>query len=303
MKMMKKVLLVVLCLMFAAASFAQTSGPSNVAGYVKFTAPGTVVGTASATPFGLPFQFWDVDDGTGIPTYGVESFRPSDIIGDQATSGSPVGSDKILQQEGNQAFRNSSNGDAWEGNLETDSAGAGSMIPGEAYWFINKSGAPIDVVLAGEVNNAGNYQTVTILKPTSGTNRATPYSWRDSRLVPLDSLDLIAQGFTGGATPSASDRLVEQGGSGNIANYLIGTGWDNPAFPEVTPGAAYWIVHKHPSGVDWDYNYVGVPVLPLTADDNEGVVSSARSDIGTSIIPTFVPRLPSRLLPSARKMC
>jgi hypothetical protein len=269
--MMKKVLLVVLTLAIATSlSFAQTSGPSNVAGYVKITCGGTVPLQAYATPFGLPFKFWDVDAGTGVPQYGVESFRPSDIIGDQANPGGPVNADRIVQQSGTQAYRDANNGDQWTGTLEDNA----EMFPGWAYWFVNKTGTPRDLVLAGEVDNSGNYGTTTITAPTTATNYATPYSWCDSRNVPVENLGLIEQGFLGAPTAPPSDKVVQQGGTGYQLNYIDGVGWDH-GFDYIEPGLAYWIVNKH--SASWDYTYVGVPSLPSTGSSNEGAVTGAKT--------------------------
>ena len=274
--MMKKVLLVVLSLAIAASvSFAQTSGPSNVAGYVKITCGAAAVGSPYATPFGLPFKFWDVVG--GVPTYGVESTYPSDIVGDQAAPGGAVDSDKIVQQAGNQAWRDAGNGNQWTDLLEDN----GEMIPGEAYWYVNKTGAIRDLVLAGEVDNTGNYGTTTMTAPpAAGGNYATPYSWRDSRNAPLDSLGLTDQGFTGDPAAIPSDKVVQQGGSGLQANYI-----EDPSSPpdpadhwegflDLDPGLGYWIVNKH-EGNTWDYTYVGVPLLPMIANGNEGVITGA----------------------------
>jgi hypothetical protein len=200
MKMMKKVLLVVFCLMLVASvSVAQTSGPSNVAGYVKIVCGGDVYLTPYATPFGLPFKFWDVV--AGVPQYGIESTKPSDIVGDQAAPGSSSTADKILRQDtGEQAWRNSGSlpvPNVWTDLLETNS----NMLPGTALWYINKTGVPRNLVLAGEVDNAGNYGTFSINAPLPGSaTYATPYTWRDSRNVPVDSLGLLAAGFLGGTT-------------------------------------------------------------------------------------------------------
>ena len=269
--MMKKVLLVVLTLALATSlSFAQTSGPSNVAGYVKITCNATTYQQPYATPFGLAFKFWDVD--AGVPQYGVESFRPSDIVGDQANPGGPIDSDKIVKQGGGQAFRDNRGAEIiWTDVLEDNE----EMFPGDAYWYVNKTGVARDLVLAGEVDNAGSYGTKTITAPTSTSNFATPYSWRDSRNVPVDSLGLVEQGFTGDAIALNSDKVVQQGGSGLQLNYITGTGWDY-GFASLDPALAYWIVNKH-VGHTWDYTYVGVPVLPMTANDNEGNVTSAKA--------------------------
>jgi len=271
MKMMKKVLLVVLCLMLAASvSLAQTSGPSNVAGYVKINCLGYTAGAAASTAFGLPFKFWEV--AAGVPQYGVESTSPSDIVGNQSNPGSSTSADAIVRQGGDFAYRDNGTG-LWAGGLEDDAG----MIPFEAYWYANKSGAARTLVLAGEVDNAGNYGNKLISAPTtSGGAASVSYSFRDSRNVPVELLALVEAGFTGGTTAITSDALVEQGGY-QLA-YLVPPGeWDfggeGEPFHYITPGKAYWIVNKH-MGHPWNYNYVGLPSLPARMHNGEGVVTS-----------------------------
>ncbi|RQV96741.1 hypothetical protein EH220_05310 [bacterium] len=293
--MMKKVLLVVLTLALATSlSLAQTSGPSNTAGFTKTVCNGTTVGIQYATPFGLAFKFWDVDE-FGVPTYGSESTKPSDIVGDQTNPGDVISADQILKQaSGDYGYRTVA-GD-WLGDLEVNE----SMEPGRAYWYLNKSGAPRNLVLAGEVDNAGNYGGVFMDDPPAvpaNGQYATPYSWRDSRNVILDSLDLLNQGFTGGDVVT-SDKILEQG-TGLQANYLTATpGWDyggaGTPFMTITPSRAYWILNRH-VGNEWTYTYVGVPVLPMTANDNEGVVT------GTSKSPTSKSKASVRATTSVKK--
>lgn len=269
---MKKVLLVVLTLALAASlSFAQTSGPSNVAGYVKISLGSGTVSAQYATPFGLPFKFWDVD--AGVPSYGIESTDPSDIIGDQTNPGDGIGGDQVMKQSsGEYAYRTAT---AWEGDLETTHG----MVPGDAYWYLNRSGAARTLVLAGEVDNAGNYGGIFVDDPpASPPNQqfATAYGWRDSRNVPLNSLDLLNQGFTGGDAVS-SDKILDQN-NGQQANYLTATmdwdyGGEGQPFQTITPGHAYWIINRHPTQ-EWTYTYVGVPSLPSTANRHEGVITS-----------------------------
>src|SRR5512143_3711710 len=106
--MMKKVMFVVVLMLVASTCFAQLqSGPSNVVGYVKVvcSAANPPSLPSAATPFGLPFKFWDVPS-AGIPTYGVVSTNPSDIIGDQSRCGSIATADLIVRQDGgSQAYR------------------------------------------------------------------------------------------------------------------------------------------------------------------------------------------------------
>jgi len=43
-------------------------------------------------------------------------------------------------------------------------------------------------------------------------------------------------------------------------------------FHYIVPGRAYWMINKHVDH-DWNYTYVGVPVLPMRSNDYTGVVS------------------------------
>jgi hypothetical protein len=266
---MRKALLVVLCLLLATAVFAQMqSGPSNKVGYVKIVTTGTPGGTGY-TAFGLPFEYWEVVD--GIPQYGTTSNKPSDIVGGQATGGSPTDADKISQQgTGTFAVYTSTPPDFlppynWVGGLESGS----SMVPGRAYYFQNKSGSNMDLVLAGEVNNSGGYGVAVIPAPPVDGTAYYAYSWRDSRNVPREDLDLTNQGFQGGS-PTASDKLSEQG-TGAFAVYTSSPPDFLPPYNWVggltatTPGRAYYIQNKyHGAGDTWNYDYPGDGSAPAS---------------------------------------
>jgi len=209
---------------------------------VKIVATGVPGGTSS-TPFGLPFKFWDVPAG-GIPTYGVVSTFPNDICGDQPACGTPGGADQIVRQDNaNFAFRMSP-ACTWTGSLQT----AGGMVPGRAYWYANRTGVARNFVLAGEVDNAGNYATISITN-----NSYTAYSWRDSRSVNRDDLNLVMSGFLGGATPTLSDQVAAQTG-GAFFWRTSGGAWQG-SLVTVEPGAAYWIVNRNHANGTWNYNY------------------------------------------------
>lgn len=258
---MKKVMLVIVCLLFAATAFAQQSDPSNDVGYVKISNTG---GAPSA--FGLPFKFWNVV--SNVPQYGVESTQPSSIIGAQIATGG-AGSDNIVRQDGGQiGFRFAAGN--WGGSLQTTSA----MGPGHAYYYVNRTGLPRDIVLAGDVDNTQGYRTVNL-----AAVGPKAISWRDTRELEFDNdspsrpdigASLIADGFRGG-TASTSDLVTEQG-SGSQA-FLNGAGTlylGTLAF--VTPGRAYYLVNRtHVNGA-WNYNY---GVTGAAASMNDGVVMPA----------------------------
>jgi hypothetical protein len=239
--MMKKVMFVVVMLLVASTCFAQLqSPPSNVTGYVKITAVAN-----GFTPFGLPFKFWDVPAG-GIPSFGIVSTDPSDIVGDQTTCGAFSGvADLIWRQDnGDQAFRTCAN--VWQGALQTNSG----MVPGEAFWYRNRTASNRNLVLAGEVDNSGNYGLVTM-----NENGFTEYSWRDSRNVDRSQLNLLTSGFTGGAVSGASDQVWEQGGAGNIFwRRTTDNTWQG-LLVTVDPGRAYWVFNRNHANDSWSYNY------------------------------------------------
>lgn len=271
---MKKVMFVLVMLLIVSTCFALESGPSNKVGYVKVTAAGGA--TPAYTPFGLPFMFWDVPTGN-VPTYGVESRKPSDIVGIQANCGTGTTADRIVNQNtGFIAWRNSVASCNWTGNLETTGGNPGLMVPGHAYWYLNRSGAPRNLVLAGEADTTGaGIPGVVITAPVAAGQVATPYSWRDPREVARDRLNLLAQGFTGG-TGTSSDRISAQVG-GSAAYYLTGTSSWGGSLTAVVPGAAYWLINKH-VGNTWTYTYLatGVPITMPQGDPELQSISTPR---------------------------
>jgi len=221
---------------------------SNTVGYYHFQAIAGEPGIGAATPFGLPFIFWQHDE-RGVPIYDRESFQPSDIIREQATPGDGISGDRIIRQYGGISYRDIYRDNVWVGPLE-DSRG---MIPGQAYWYVNKSGHPLDIYLMGQIEDRGRYSVLDIqASPVEGGEYAEACSWRISHSVSVSELGFREQGFMGG-TFDTSDRIVSQSGDG-FAVYLTES---NSWFPEgyqVHPGKAYWIVNKH---VDhpWTYEY------------------------------------------------
>lgn len=253
---MKRVMFVVVSLLLVGTCFAQLqSGPSNTVGYVKIDIASGTQASPTYKEFGLPFQFWDVPT-NNVPTYGVESRKPSDIVGTQSNCGTLAAADRILRQDtGAPAYRLATSC-SWSGTLET---GAVNMDPGRAYWYINKSAVARTLVLAGQVNN-GNYGVVAIPAPAiNGQTQNTAYSWRDARDVPNNQLNLLANGFTGG-TISTSDRVQAQTGGAFFWFRTSDNTWQG-TLTVVSPGKSYWILNKH-AGHSWNYNYLanGTPI-------------------------------------------
>ncbi len=246
---MKKVMLVIVCLLFAANVFAQQSDPSNDVGYVKLSSTGSgTPGVQAVLAFGLPFKFWNVV--ANVPQYGTESTRPSSIIGAQINPGGFTTADRIVNQNTAQFAYRLAPANNYTGTLET----AATMTPGKAYYYQNKTGANRTLVLAGDVDNAGGYGTITITaSPTLPS--ATPISWRDSRNLAVATTvgpQLVADGFTGG-TFTTSDLIVHPSGS-NARVSAAGTVWAG-TLTTLVPGEAYTIQNRvHVNGA-WVYDY------------------------------------------------
>lgn len=228
----------------------QQTSLSNVVGYYHFIALGGTIAHQAVTPFGLPFLFWE-HDSSGVPRYGRVSCQPSDIVRSQAICGDGISADQIMEQYTGQLAYSECDGN-WMGELESEEF----MRPGQAYWYISKSGSPVDIYLMGEVDDRGRYGEIFINDPTPlppGCIFSTAYSWRISYPVSVQQLGLLEQGFTGG-TIEDSDRIVTQDGSGAFAVYLTETGQWYPDDFEVHPGIAYMIWNKH-AGHKWTYDY------------------------------------------------
>lgn len=268
---MKKVMFVVLSLLIATAAFALESGPSNTTGYTKTVAvggPGTV-----STPFGIAFQTWDVPTG-GVPSYGVNSSDPSDIVGDQTFCGTlALTADRILRQDNGQfAIRNSASACAWTQLLETNH----NMLPGRAYWYQNRTGANRDLIIAGEANITTTYGTVTITAPAvNGQTVSTPYSWRDPRSRDRADLQLLASGFTGG-TISTSDRVLAQVGGAFFYRRTSDNTWQGTQLT-VEPGFAYWIQRKWVGA--YNYTYDPTSNADLTMPGGGTKIATSKSDL------------------------
>ncbi|MBU0691421.1 hypothetical protein KKC97_03035 [bacterium] len=222
---------------------------SNTVGYYHFEAYGDEQGHEYATPFGLPFVFWR-HDSAGVPIYGRESNKPSDIIRNQANCGDVITADQILKQASGWLAYQDCNG-SWMGDLESSE----TMRPGDAYWYLNRSGSPDEIFLMGEADNWGRYGELFINDPSADVpgTFSTPYSWRISHPVSVHRLGLLEQGFTGG-TIEESDKIATQDGSGDFAVYLTESNRWYPEDFQVYPGQAYGIVNNH-AGHSWTYEY------------------------------------------------
>jgi hypothetical protein len=140
------------------------------------------------------------------------------------------------------------------------------MEPGKAYWYLNKHAATT-LVLAGEVDNSGNYDTLAVTAPTSAASPvSTPMSWRLSRIDSVNKLNLygtVPNAMFYGGSSLSSDRLMEPA-TGYFTFYkTTGTaplGWQMGLIsgtfylPTVTPGRMYYLINKHVAH-PWTYTY------------------------------------------------
>lgn len=260
---MKKVMFVVVSLLLVSYCFALESAPSNKVGYYKFQATAGAANQFSYTYFGLPFKFWDVPTGTNIPTYGVESRKPSDILGNQAFCGNATTADRVSKLAGNFGYRSSTSSCNWTNSLETLPA---DMEPGRAYYYRTFNQPTKDIVLAGEADTtAAGIPTVSIVAGTIAAPAYVGYSWRDPRDLARATVNLLAQGFACNASASSSDRVAGIGSGGffthNCTNF-VGT------LATLTAGKAYYIINKHGAAYNYTYLATGVPIIG--GGSNEG---------------------------------
>ncbi len=242
--MLKNVAFVLALTVLVSFALALESGPSNTVGFVKITCT-----QSYDNAFGLPFEFWDVVG--GVPSHGTPSGMPSDIVGPgQLTGGAHPGvADRLIEQGGVGAYAWKSLAGVWSGSLET----GGGMTAGKAFWARNMQLVDQDMVLAGEVDTS-TFGPIAIAALYDNA-----LSFRDARLVNRGNLNLIGSGFTGGAHPGVSDRMIEQGGVGAYCWLNLASVWQGSLI-DVVPGNAYWI--REMQGATWNYNYGPGSVAP-----------------------------------------
>ncbi|MCC6476841.1 hypothetical protein IT157_07260 [bacterium] len=222
---------------------------SNTAGYIEVEALGGV--GEVFTPFGVPFVTWDIL--TGAPQYGSASSRPSDVIREQSEFGLINTADRVINMTNfHTAWRNSSN--VWAGTLETTPG----MDRGKGFYYSNRVSRPTrSIIICGEVDHSGAGFSYSLLipDPTPGPYVVRPFSWPEARVLPVSQLELLTDGFLGGANASDSDLLVCMGpvDNGKFAWYDNVNGWTG-TLTHVTPGQVYYIVNQHP-GHSWNFTY------------------------------------------------
>ena len=211
---------------------------SNHVGYVRRLLTQGTQATPSFTALGLPFKFWEVS--WGVPQYGSETFHVSDMFGSQLNCASVAAADRIWRQDtGAQAFRTGADC-SWLGSLEI---GEGAL-PGNALWYVNKSGIERNLIIAGEVDTLGNYSS--ILLPA---NVFMPYSWRDCRPLSVFELNLQESGWGG----SIGDQIWQQNGG---IFWFDQFGWHGSLLT-IQPGKAFWI--RSDSTIVYTYHANGNP--------------------------------------------
>jgi len=259
--MLKKVAFVLALTVLVSFALALESGPSNTVGFNKVTFDGNTV-NGGYTPFGLAFTYWDVV--AGVPSYGVESEKPSDIVGSQTTAGPPFLATEIICKNTGESGYLSPGG--WTGPLEDNS----SMIEGYCFLAWVKNANSEDVVFAGEVDTS----TYAVGIPVPAGDSYTWVSFRDARQVNLANLNLVTSGFLGGVNPPTSDELLEKG-TGLAAWYHNTAGWQGTIVGnQVTPGLAY-MIHAIAGHGGYTYNYGpgAVAPPPERPDDNDGKIN------------------------------
>lgn len=231
-----------------ATDFAGTVTVSNVAGYTLYPCGGGAGGVY--TPFGIKFITWDIPL-TGIPTYGVVSNRPSDIVVDQANCGTIVTADRVVNQcTGTFAYRNSAAACTWTGTLETSNG----MFYECCYWYLNRTGVARDLVIFGEAD----ITTLAAAVPIPGLSYK-PYNWREPRIRPRNNLQLINDGFVGG-TVTTSDRVIEQCSGTFFWFRVVDNSWQG-ALTVIDPcQCCHWIQNRH--AATWTYSYDPTSNLP-----------------------------------------
>jgi len=277
--MMKKVLFVVVSLLLVSYCFALESAPSNKVGYVKISVAG---GAGFAyTRFGLPFVFWDVPS-LNVPTYGTESRKVSDVFGTQPLCGSTNGADKILRSDGKSGQRTGT-GCPWIGTLETD---ANSMAPGYSYQVRTYAQAAKVYILAGEAD------TTAIGIPARLVPAGTPavpgycqYSWREPRDVDVSKLNLMAQGFLGGANANQSDRVADPAGGYVWYRTTAPIGWTYSSMTTITPGKGYYILNRHSTAYNYTYNASAAPIIGPGSKDGDSNLQKVTAPSVTKTAP------------------
>ncbi len=224
------------------------SGPSNTVGYTQIDGIGGI--GSCYTYFGIPFTLWD----GGGRSYGLPSTSPSDLFTDQFRCGLPGQADRVVDlHNGEFAYRNIPC--AWAGILEVNN----NLIFGHGMGFgILNNNSSRSVVVCGEADVSGNYGTTIV--PPAGSDPGTSYiAWRDPRVLQINQLELINDGFQGGSGYPDSDRLISLGpvDAGAIAYCVNGSFTGN--LTQVVPGQAYLIENVHAAPFNYSFNALLIP--------------------------------------------
>ena len=170
------------------------SDPSETVGFYHFDCP------VGYTFFSHPFTYYD---STHTPTLDA-----NDIIGDKLSSGTPATADRIIDAKtGEWIFYLP----PWIPPITFDMNHA---------YCVKIYSIPNDLYLCGSVEqDVIDYGTMNLGYNVIGL--------KEAGAVPLDDLDLLSSGFTGGVNPVFSDQIQEVGGGG-VAWYNSNTSsWIN----------------------------------------------------------------------------
>jgi len=222
-----------LLLIFALASLAAESEPSNTVGFISFDCA-----AANWTPFAFPFTYYDANH---TVTYSLNSIMVGDFTGGSIATGDWI----YDQNQGIFAYKTTSG--AWGGSLST-------IVPGHAYWAKIQGVNPlVSATTAGEVD------MTAVNLGTMASDSWTPVGIRDPGNVAMANSCLISSGFTGGPSIIASDWIYDQN-QGIFAWYSSTLNAWQGSLAQLIPGHAYWVkVLSGHNQFTWNYTPSGQP--------------------------------------------
>ena len=205
------------------------SDPSETVGFIKIETE------EGFTPFSLPFTFYDETH--------TETMLLDDIIKDQLTGGiSPDISDQVI---------NINNGLSGWYNSVVGSWSMNSFTYNHGYYVRTSEGhSALDFYLCGTVET----EAINLGIMNIGWNVV---GIKEAGNIPIDSLDLIESGFTGGITGGQSDLIADMN-TGCFSWYNTYLGQWIGSLTEISPGHVYLIfVQPGHNSFEWIYNPFG----------------------------------------------
>ena len=247
---MKKVFVFSILVLFLGSLFALESGPSDVLGFVKITAPSNFY-TALALPLEVDGQMASTvfADGAGVP---------------YITGGpNPVFSDQIIQMGGGGAAWYNSGTSTWIGDFAVD-------VTRAYYAVIRAAHSAADIYICGTVDN-----TTVVNYAVIPANFYSEIGFREAGATVMTSnIGLLTAGFQGGVNPVFSDQIIQIGGGG-AAWYNTGTSTWIGDFA-LTPGKAYYLVIRN--------GHTGLAAYSYPASGSDGGFPTLRER--SPIVPT-----------------